>query len=198
MLAHIAHAIVQGLRAARSSASPFDVQSSMLDVRCSSSIETEHRTSNIQHPTSNESRPPLPAIPLTPLNPLSRTLEPLLAANGIAYAHFPSLGGHRVPREDSVNGGWRNEAFRGYADHMRTQEFVQGIEALLEFAEKYLVAAMCAESQWRDCHRQLLADALVARAVEVRHIMSEGDAMTHQLPSFARVKDTVVEYPALF
>ena len=140
------------------------------------------------------------AHPFSRRNPhfSQKNLEPLLAANGIAYAHFPSLGGHRVPREDSVNGGWRNEAFRGYADHMRTQEFVQGVEALLEFAEKYLVAAMCAESQWRDCHRQLLADALVARAVEVRHIMSEGDAMTHQLTSFARVKGTVVEYPALF
>ena len=105
-----------------------------------------------------------------------------------------------------MNSGWRNEAFRGYADHMRTEEFVHGIEALLEFSEKYLVAVMCAESQWRDCHRQLIADALVVRAVEVRHIMSEDASMAHQLTPFARVtarptdrtKEPVVEYPALF
>jgi uncharacterized protein (DUF488 family) len=147
-----------------------------------------------------------------------KNLESLLAAAGIAYAHFPSLGGHRTPREDSVNSGWRNDAFRGYADHMRTPEFMQGIDALLEFSEKYLVAVMCAESQWRDCHRQLIADALVACAVEVRHIMSADGLVAHQLTPFARVAgrgtdggtprrtsggtarhmDTIVEYPALF
>ena len=152
------------------------------------------------------------AKPFSRRNPhfSKKNLESLLALAGIGYEHFPTLGGHRTPREDSVNSGWRDEAFRGYADHMRTSEFMQGIEALLEFSEKYLVAVMCAESQWRDCHRQLLADALVARAVEVRHIMSEGDAMAHQLTPFARVTaqatdgvttcetNVVVEYPALF
>jgi uncharacterized protein (DUF488 family) len=147
-----------------------------------------------------------------------KNLQSLLAAAGIGYEHFPSLGGHRTPRQDSVNNGWRNDAFRGYADHMRTPEFMHGIETLLEFSEKYLVAVMCAESQWRDCHRQLLADALVVRTVEVRHIMSEGALVAHQLTPFARVAgpgtdrgatgqtdrgtarqtDTIVEYPALF
>ena len=151
-----------------------------------------------------------------------KKLHSLLAAAGIGYEHFPSLGGHRTPSEDSVNSGWRNEAFRGYADHMRTEEFVHGIEALLEFSEKYLVAVMCAESQWSDCHRQLLADALVVRNVEVRHIMSVDALVAHQLTPFARLAgrgtagqtdrgtadptnggparhtDTIVEYPALF
>jgi len=151
-----------------------------------------------------------------------KNLESLLTSAGIAYEHFPSLGGHRTPRPDSVNGGWRNEAFRGYADHMQTTDFMQGLGALLEFAEKYLVAVMCAESQWRDCHRQLLADALFVRAVDVRHIMSADDLMAHELTPFARVTaqetdrvtagataretagvtkgvtNTVVDYPALF
>lgn len=148
------------------------------------------------------------AKPFSRRNPhfSKKNLELRLASAGISYQHFPSLGGHRTPLEDSVNTGWRHEAFRGYADHMRTREFVQGIDALLEFSEKYFVAVMCAESQWKDCHRQLIADALVVRAVEVRHIMSEGASMAHQLTPFARVtarltdrtKDTVVEYPALF
>ena len=164
------------------------------------------------------------AKPFSRRNPhfSKKNLEALLSSAGIAYEHFPSLGGHRTPREDSVNGGWRNEAFRGYADHMETTDFMQGIGALLEFADKYLVAVMCAESQWRDCHRQLLADALVVRAIEVRHIMSEDDLVAHELTPFARVTarktddrvtagvaagvtsggangaNTVVEYPALF
>jgi uncharacterized protein (DUF488 family) len=160
------------------------------------------------------------AKPFSRRNPhfSKKNLQSILAAAGIGYEHFPSLGGHRAPREDSMNSGWRNAAFRGYADHMGTQEFLHGIEALLEFSEKYLVAVMCAESQWRDCHRQLLADALVARAVEVRHIMSVDALVAHQLTSFARVAsrrtdggragqtdrgtarqtDTIVEYPALF
>ena len=140
------------------------------------------------------------ATPASRRNPhfSKKNLESSLTAAGVAYQHFPSLGGHRTPEVDSVNGGWRTEAFRGYADHMRTADFRNGLETLLEFSKKYLVAVMCAESQWRDCHRQLIADALIVRAVEVRHIMSVDDLMAHQLTPFARVTGTVIEYPALF
>ena len=141
------------------------------------------------------------ARPVSRRNPhfSKRNLESLLSNAGVSYRHFPSLGGHRVPAgADSVNGGWRNEAFRGYADYMQTGDFQDGLDALLGFAGKYLVALMCAESDWRDCHRQLIADALIVRAVEVRHIMSVDDLMAHQLTSFARIKGTVIEYPALF
>ena len=142
------------------------------------------------------------AKPVSRRNPhfSKKNLEARLATEGIAYQHFPSLGGHRTPRLDSVNGGWRNEAFRGYADHMGTPEFRLGLEALLEFAANDLVAVMCAEAQWRDCHRQLIADALVVRGVEVRHIMSMSadDLKAHQLTVFARVDGLTVEYPALF
>ena len=140
------------------------------------------------------------AKPVSRRNPhfSSKNLESMLSADGVEYRHFPSLGGHRVPDPDSVNGGWRNEAFRGYADYMRTADFQNGLESLLGFAGKYLVAVMCAESQWRDCHRQLIADALIVRAVEVRHIMSVDDLMAHQLTPFARITGTGIEYPALF
>jgi len=81
---------------------------------------------------------------------------------------------------------------------MASDEFRTSLEALLVSAEKVLTAVMCAESQWRDCHRQLIADALIVRAVEVRHIMSVDDLMAHQLTPFARIMGTVIEYPALF
>lgn len=124
-------------------------------------------------------------------------LERSLPARGIEYRHFAALGGLRHPRPDSPNGGWRVAGFRGYADHMQTLEFADAIAALLAFANERRVAVMCAESKWWQCHRQLVADALVARGVEVRHIMTRKNAPAHELTSFARVNGTQVVYPAL-
>lgn len=124
-------------------------------------------------------------------------LSRLLPAHGIAYAHLLALGGLRKPGPDSPNGGWRHQSFRGYADHMQSREFHEGIEALLAFATDHLVAVMCAEARWWQCHRQLIADALVARGVDVRHILSRGDAQPHRLTPFARVRGAMVDYPAL-
>src|SRR5258707_372468 len=53
-----------------------------------------------------------------------------LEALGIGYAHLPALGGMRRPRPDSVNLGLRSAGFRGYADHMQTDEFRRGLERL--------------------------------------------------------------------
>ena len=124
-------------------------------------------------------------------------LAAFLQVHGIAYEHFPGLGGLRKPRADSPNTGWRHPSFRAYADHMASQEFRESLEALLARAEKDLAAVMCAESQWWQCHRQLIADALVARAVAVRHIMSLSSAPAHELTSFARVVGSQVRYPGL-
>jgi uncharacterized protein (DUF488 family) len=118
-----------------------------------------------------------------------------LAAAGIAYAHLPGLGGLRKPRPDSTNTAWRNAAFRGYADYMRTPEFERHLAGLLALAAREPVAIMCAEAvPWR-CHRSLVADALLARGVEVRHITSATRAEPHALTPFARVDGTRVTYP---
>jgi uncharacterized protein (DUF488 family) len=109
-------------------------------------------------------------------------LAALLSARGLAYEHFPALGGLRKPRPDSPNGGWRHEGFRGYADHMQTSEFRDGLDAFAMFAQGRPVALMCAEAKWWQCHRQLIADALVARGMEVRHILSRAEATPHGLP----------------
>src|SRR5687767_13056968 len=90
----------------------------------------------------------------------SDALSASLSDHAIAYVHVPGLGGLRKPRHDSPNGGWKNESFRGYADHMQTPAFGQGLDALLAFSEDRRVAVMCAESKWWQCHRQLIADAL--------------------------------------
>jgi uncharacterized protein (DUF488 family) len=114
----------------------------------------------------------------------------------IAYRHFPGLGGLRKPRRDSTNTAWRNEGFRGYADYMQTPTFAQALDELLRWAARP-TAIMCAEAVWWQCHRQLIADALVARGVEVRHIVSAAAPEPHRLTDFARVEGTRVTYPGL-
>jgi uncharacterized protein (DUF488 family) len=124
-------------------------------------------------------------------------LSAFLAAHRIAYEHFPGLGGLRKPLANSRNTGWRHPSFRAYADHMASAEFQTALEHLLNFSQKFVAAVMCAESQWWQCHRQLIADALVARGIEVRHIMSATSAPAHELTSFARVTGPEVWYPGL-
>ncbi len=114
-------------------------------------------------------------------------LAPLLRNRRIAYRHIKKLGGLRHSRRDSVNAGWRNASFRGYADYMATAEFEQGLQQLIKLAGKKRIAVMCAEAvPWR-CHRSLIADALLARDIEVRHITSRTQAKPHRATPFAVV-----------
>jgi uncharacterized protein (DUF488 family) len=54
---------------------------------------------------------------------------------GLGYVHMPGLGGLRHAERDSLNGGWRNASFRGYADYMQTPEFAQSLENLSPSAD---------------------------------------------------------------
>jgi len=120
--------------------------------------------------------------------------EPLCAA-GIEYVHMPGLGGLRRAGKDSINTGWRNLSFRGFADYMQTAEFEKHLLELERLDRERRAAIMCAEAvPWR-CHRSLIADALTARGVEVRHIMSAAKADAHRLTPFAHVEGTRVTYP---
>ena len=116
---------------------------------------------------------------------------------GVHYTHLPGLGGLRRPRKDSTNTGWRNASFRGYADYMQTGEFEENLDRCIELAKEEQVALMCAEAvPWR-CHRSLIADALLARGIDVREIASATAARAHALTPWARVEGTAVTYPAL-
>ena len=123
------------------------------------------------------------------------TLPQALAAQGIAYEHLPGLGGLRHARRDSVNTGWRNASFRGYADYMQTDEFARNLAVLTELESRHRTAIMCAEAvPWR-CHRSLIADALTIKSVPVTHILTAAKAEPHQLTSFASVEGTRIIYP---
>ena len=120
-----------------------------------------------------------------------------LAAEHIDYRHMPGLGGLRHPRRDSINTAWRNDSFRGYADYMQTPEFAQHLRELEQLGSASATAIMCAEAvPWR-CHRSMIADALTARGVAVRHIMTTEKADLHKLRDFAQAHDGNVTYPGL-
>jgi uncharacterized protein (DUF488 family) len=122
-------------------------------------------------------------------------LRKSLAVADIGYRALPSLGGLRHARKDSSNTGWRNKSFRGYADHMRTPEFQEGLHDLIETGSRARVAIMCAEAvPWR-CHRSLVADALLVRGIQVADIFSETNSRPHKLTPFAHVAGTRITYP---
>lgn len=113
----------------------------------------------------------------------------------IRYKHLKKLGGLRHTTKGSVNLGWRNASFRGYADNMLTAEFSDGLEALIEIASVKETAIMCAEAvPWR-CHRSLIADALTKRGWAVKDIMSRTSATKHRLTPFLKVRKRQLIYP---
>jgi uncharacterized protein (DUF488 family) len=114
----------------------------------------------------------------------------------IAYTHLATLGGLRRASRDSVNTGWNNLSFRGFADYMQTPEFAAGLARLEKLAQTKRCAIMCAEAvPWR-CHRSLLADALTVRGHAVEHIMTLTRRNLHKLTPFARVRGKRITYPA--
>jgi hypothetical protein len=122
-------------------------------------------------------------------------LPAALAADGISYEHVAGLGGFRRTHPGSLNTGWRNVSFRGYADYMQTPEFAEHLTELIARATRQRIVLMCAEAvPWR-CHRSLIADALVVHGLRVEEIISGTRRQAHALTPFARVTGTVVTYP---
>ena len=125
------------------------------------------------------------------------SLAEALSENGIRYEHFPELGGRRKAKPDSRNIAWRNEAFRGYADHMETEEFQKGVHRLLDFAgQTGATAIMCAELLWWRCHRALISDLLKACGIEVTHIVDLNKSEPHPYTSAAKIVDGTLSYAA--
>jgi uncharacterized protein (DUF488 family) len=124
------------------------------------------------------------------------SLATALAEIGIAYVHLPELGGRREPRADSPHRALRVAAFRGYADHMSTEEFARGYERLTSLAGESRTAAMCAETLWWRCHRRLIADRLTVDGWTVTHLLAAGKSEPHVLWDAARYLDGDLVYDA--
>ena len=123
---------------------------------------------------------------------LSRSLH----AAKLRYRHLKALGGLRHARAGSINRGWRNASFRGFADYMQTDDFAAGLARLLQISKRHPTAIMCAEAvPWR-CHRSLIADALTVAGWRVLHIQSRGTPRSHRRTPFLRVRGGTLLYPA--
>ncbi|MBP1929588.1 uncharacterized protein (DUF488 family) [Methanolinea mesophila] len=124
-------------------------------------------------------------------------LAQALRDSGIGYVHCAGLGGfrHPVPLQESVNKGWKHEAFRAYADYMQTDGFWASLHEAMDLARSGKVALMCAEAVPWHCHRSLIADALTISGVRVVHILDAGTRMAHHLTPFARVAGGRISYP---
>lgn len=136
-------------------------------------------------------------VPKSRHNPQFNTdaLAKTLKKATLAYRHMPELGGLRKPKKDSINTGWRNASFRGYADYMQTDEFANALVALMTYSRTRRTAIMCAEAvPWR-CHRSLIADALLSRGWTVMDIISGDRAAPHRLTPFATIQHGRVLYP---
>ncbi len=121
-------------------------------------------------------------------------LKRSLKKEGIGYRHLKDLGGLRHTSKDSVNTGWINASFRGFADYMQTTDFERGMEKLEKAGLNKKCALMCAEAvPWR-CHRSLVADALTIRKWKVFHIQSRKTAKRHKKTPFLKVKKGMLIY----
>ena len=110
-----------------------------------------------------------------------------LPKNNIEYIHLKELGGRRKAEPHSANTAWRNEAFRGFADHMEAEDFKKGIDELQKLADKERTACMCSESVWWRCHRSMISDHLKSIGWTVLHIMDKDKAEEHPYTSPARI-----------
>ena len=108
-----------------------------------------------------------------------------LEAAGLRYRHEAALGGRLSdePGEERF-GCIRTAAFRSYAARMGTDEWQQALAAALE---EPAPCFLCAETDWRRCHRRLIAELLVARGFDVLHLRPEG-VERHRLFDDAEVR----------
>jgi uncharacterized protein (DUF488 family) len=92
-------------------------------------------------------------------HPLSEALQ----AAGIGYTHYPELGG----RQEA-------EAALPYSP------LHPGVQRLEHLAARCRVAYMCAEADWRNCHRAGLSDYLHHAGWKVIHIKGNGGNEEHR------------------
>jgi uncharacterized protein (DUF488 family) len=123
-------------------------------------------------------------------DPLAGSLDSI----GTACEWKKELGGFRKAHPHSRHLALRSAGFRGYADHMESEEFQAARDWLVRIAAETPTAVMCAESLWWKCHRRMLADALMAAGCDVRHIMTGGCMDPHRLHPAARIEEGLPVY----
>lgn len=120
-------------------------------------------------------------IPYSRYNPQFNREEMMreMPATGIRYEHCDELGGIKPAREVIDRAKSCSERSHGFAAYMAGEAFQRGLERVLAVAASERVALMCAESDPSHCHRFWVADAIIERGVDVRHIVSAGRLEEH-------------------
>ncbi|WP_305804637.1 DUF488 domain-containing protein [Stenotrophomonas sp. YIM B06876] len=121
-----------------------------------------------------------------------------LATRNIDYWHLEALCGRRTRRElegAAPEGFWQNASFARYAAYARSSAFDKGLQELLDRASSQRCTLMCSEAVWWRCHRRIIADHLLARGVQVLHILGRGHISAATLTPGAIVRGTAVIYP---
>lgn len=110
-----------------------------------------------------------------------------LPEQGVRYRWDARLGGWRPAVPGSPDIAAPARALAGYAAHMRSPEFRSAVDELLDVTAA--TAVMCSESDWRHCHRRMLADFVVlARGVPVEHLLPDGRVVPHAPSPGARLR----------
>ena len=85
--------------------------------------------------------------------------------------------------------------FRGYADHMETEEFREGIERLLGLARESRTAIMCAEARLVEMSPQLNRGLFKSEGrYGASHCWREGKSEEHPFTSAARIVKGELSY----
>jgi uncharacterized protein (DUF488 family) len=121
------------------------------------------------------------SIPYSRYNPQFNTnnMTQGMESAGIAYEHVESLGGKKPPRDVIQRARSCSERSHGFAEYMKTDEFSEGLQHVIDLAGEHTVALMCAEADPSHCHRFWVADALIGRDVDVQHLVNIGDVREH-------------------
>jgi uncharacterized protein (DUF488 family) len=108
---------------------------------------------------------------------------------GIAYIYLgKELGGRPENPAFYLNNGRVD-----YDLVAQSPTYLAGIEQLLALASERRVAFMCAEADYKNCHRyRLITRTLVGRGLDVRHILHSGEAVLSQASEFE------TDQPSLF
>jgi len=148
-----------------------------------SNLSEEEFLSTLEHSSIRlvadiRSNPASARFPHFERSALSASLE----KRAISYRWFRDLGGRRpeTPGEEEHT-AFKEEWMRRYAAHMNTPSFKKAVNDLFGVATSTQVVVLCAEKDFKDCHRNLLADKLVLMGARVVHIVGDGTAPVHLL-----------------
>jgi uncharacterized protein (DUF488 family) len=108
-------------------------------------------------------------------------LKQAVMAEGINYAFLGDrIGGKPADKSLLLPNGKVD-----YEKLASASFFQEGIDQLLELAENHNVSFMCAEADYKHCHRYwLITRTLAGRGIEVQHILHTGEIVSSTAAEF--------------